>query len=67
MNKDYNINDLLDCDNGDEVSITSNDGDNTFTPPNSISGGGGVNLVGDCINEDLHIGHVRFLLYMNHD
>ena len=53
----------IDCDNGDEVSITSKDGESKFTSSKSISGGG----VGDCINVDLHIGHVRFLLYINHD
>ena len=57
----------IDCDNGDEVSITSNDGESKFTSSKSISGGGGVNLEGDCINVDLHMGHVRFLLYINHD
>ena len=54
-----------------DYSSVSHDGENTFIFSKSTSGGGdgvsGTKVVGDCIDVALHIGHVRFLLYINQD
>ena len=43
-------------------------GENTFMFSESIIGGvSGTNVVGDCRSVALHIGQVRFLLYINQD
>ena len=43
---------------------------NVYSPKSTSGRGDGVSgtkVVGDCINVALHMGHVRFLLYINQD